>query len=508
MAEVDRFRRDFLVGALHNKYVPSDADIKKHPHARAIRELQAMACDYGLPTVGQFEEVSWAPKPDMEYYIEQLTRLKCGVGAFGVGSVTVFGGHTLALPDTGETLDWRGMLLRDEVPGGGLYFPAYLGSRLSYSAEFDLARKTDNYYRGPVFARLAGRRFAWAGHTRTPIPGEYIKPGSIEIGPDPDYDGISGDDYGRISFWENPDEDITPEQWEETYGEAARAWRLENNSLDRRDNVVNVIHRMIHDEGIIRFVIKATRVKSGIAFLDFSENADYGDIARALDGADLGWAPYGHPSGRLMREDALLVQERIPIGYEYRFLIVNHELITGAGCVFENTPLDNEGEQFHPTVARDYHEQNDIIDHWDESIHGKLLNCAKQIVEATRQLEPDVHSYCVDVGINLDTGQPVMIERNPLSNAGLYASNFSLVAGAIHRTATEAAARQEYPFSLLLNFYAEVADEKDRKRDLEMLRKSEEEERAILAACGITPEELRKRVANMLSQESKEKTGP
>jgi hypothetical protein len=132
MAEVDKFHRDFLVGALHNKYVPLDAEIENHPHARAIRELQTMACDYGLPTVDQLEERSWAPKPDMELFVEQLTRLKHGVGAFGVSNTTVFGGHTLVLPDTRETLDWRGMLRSDKR---SLYFPAYLGGRPDYNTE-------------------------------------------------------------------------------------------------------------------------------------------------------------------------------------------------------------------------------------------------------------------------------------------------------------------------------------------------------------------------------------
>jgi hypothetical protein len=314
------------------------------------------------------------------------------------------------------------------------------------------------------------------------------------------------DDFGRISIRENPDKSISPEQWEETYGEAARAWRLENNPRDRRDNIVNVIHCMIHDEGITRFVIKATKKKSGIAFVDFPEGADYDDIDEGLGEKGVGPASHGHLNGRLMREDALLVQERIPLGYEYRFFVVNHELITGAGCVFENTPLDNEGEQFHATVARGYHKQNDIIDSWNESIHGKLVSRARQIVETTRQLEPDAHSYCVDVGINLDTGEPVMVERGELDNAGLYASNFGLIADAVHRTATETVDTGRTPFSLLLDFIIPVADEEDRKRDIaERERQRKESERLF----GPSPERIQRLIAELLLQEkSTEETDP
>ena len=104
--------------------------------------------------------------------------------------------------------------------------------------------------------------------------------------------------------------------------------------------------------------------------------------------------------------------------YEYRFFVVNGEVVTGAGCVEEFTPLNNRA-QFDDRMRQVRSEGGPVTS--QPEILERYLSFAKQAASEF-SAEGLLNTYSLDLATGSD-GQTLIIELNGLPNSGLYASD-------------------------------------------------------------------------------------
>lgn len=180
------------------------------------------------------------------------------------------------------------------------------------------------------------------------------------------------------------------------------------------DAVVN-----LHNSGVRRVILKNTKAKKGFWDITLPEDMNASTAYRTISD-EVDWA--------LVREEgrpsAFLLQEYSPMIYEYRLFVVNHRLTTGAGCIEENTPLNN-AEPFDSWFRKDRKDYDAPLVQ-DEKLRDTFVEFAQKIVFDTEKYEPECSNYVVDVALNSD-GVPLMIERNAMLNSGFFAANPLLI---------------------------------------------------------------------------------
>ena len=123
--------------------------------------------------------------------------------------------------------------------------------------------------------------------------------------------------------------------------------------------------------------------------------------------------------------DAVLVQQRTRMRYEYRVQVIGGEPVCGAGCVERFTPADNRGDRYDPRMEGTRNDgriesHSDIARLYEAFAH-----------EAAHALRGEVEGpYVMDLYLD-DAGQPHVIELNPQSNSGLYALDMDALLTAI-----------------------------------------------------------------------------
>jgi hypothetical protein len=169
-----------------------------------------------------------------------------------------------------------------------------------------------------------------------------------------------------------------------------------------------------HDE----VFVKATKAKHGFwripAFADQAKSEEV-----LLDSTD--WSMVSAEGS----PNAFSVQEIIEMHYEYRVFVVNGVPVTGAGCIEEHTPLDNDGSAFSPLVRRVRGSSETIESRPD--LTDVFSTFASQVAAQAASCMPE--AYVVDLAMS--GGRPVVIEFNAMTNSGLYATNPRLVTQAI-----------------------------------------------------------------------------
>lgn len=150
--------------------------------------------------------------------------------------------------------------------------------------------------------------------------------------------------------------------------------------------------------------IKGARAKSGLFTtpVPFDSNAFISDV----------------PMSAVDRPGGLLVQPYVHMRYEYRIFVVNHELVTGAGCVEHHTPLDCR-DLFDP--AMEEHRGDGIVVDAPQVLN-QHLRFADEFVKDWQDEHHEHGMYVLDVALN-EKDETVAIELNALPNAGLYASD-------------------------------------------------------------------------------------
>lgn len=192
-------------------------------------------------------------------------------------------------------------------------------------------------------------------------------------------------------------------------------------SIQGRD-IMNEIFSL-YQQGVDRFFIKETKTKAGLWVIELSENLTYEEVYKAVD-EELEWSLIRNED----KENCFLVQPYMYMRNEYRFFVVNNTFVTGAGCVEEFTPLDNQ-TQFDNRMREHRNWQNELVKAQPELL-SKYIKFAENVVENLASEKPEIGSYVLDVAVGVDK-QPMIVEFNSLLNSGLYASQPSRVVAAL-----------------------------------------------------------------------------
>lgn len=196
---------------------------------------------------------------------------------------------------------------------------------------------------------------------------------------------------------------------------------FENNFYD--------LVRQRAEAGVERLVIKLPASKEGIMTLGIEPGlSDEQIFSRLIADEHFGWTFI-----RLMgQRDALLVQDWVPMTYEYRLFVVDGKVISGAGCIEEFTPYSRQ----HPGIKFDTRVRkfrgNDIA-----AGRGMSTDPEYNLLLVDRYLAKGhqiAREHGGTVGLDLalvtrDDGSQeiIVVELNTLPNCGLYASSVDAV---------------------------------------------------------------------------------
>lgn len=175
------------------------------------------------------------------------------------------------------------------------------------------------------------------------------------------------------------------------------------------------------DTGAV-FVKVVDPVKGGRALVTISPDDDDDSIREQLTWFEDGLAGMFH-HGR-----TVLVQQVIPMRFEYRFFIVDGRAVTGAGCVEELTPSDRPRGVLHDPRVREHRGQGALVR--DLDVVNALYRGAETFARAWIAAGDAPSEYVVDLALN-DRNEAVVVEVNGIRNSGLYASSPAAVVAAL-----------------------------------------------------------------------------
>lgn len=163
-------------------------------------------------------------------------------------------------------------------------------------------------------------------------------------------------------------------------------------------------------------VIKVASSKGGVAKVDTSVTLD--ELAAILS-SQLDWT-FIRLSGA---KGAFLVQDWVPMTYEYRLFVVDGTVVSGAGCVEEFTPLHrlNLDGAFDPQMRRWRGALSG--DEWSEQVETREDLMGRYRRAAETMLHDETGTFTLDLALDADSDRVVVVELNALPNSGLYASD-------------------------------------------------------------------------------------
>lgn len=177
---------------------------------------------------------------------------------------------------------------------------------------------------------------------------------------------------------------------------------------------------------VVKFMLRDKRLP--LAFIDpdgtFMQSDEYGGRPERIPFAAWRWAGYdlalfeGEP-------DAVLVQQKTRMRYEYRIHVIGGQPACGAGCVERFTPADNTGERYDPRME-ETRNNGRIESHPD--IARLYEAFAHEVAHAIR--DEVSGPYVIDLYLD-DAGRPHVIELNGQSNSGLYALDMDALLTAV-----------------------------------------------------------------------------
>lgn len=130
-------------------------------------------------------------------------------------------------------------------------------------------------------------------------------------------------------------------------------------------------------------------------------------------------------------QNALLIQEKINMRFETRLFVVDGTVVTGSGVIEAHTPQDNVCVDVNPFFEETRNDGTRLVNHelgQDFRIAGDAF--AQKILE-----ECGLDAYVLDVALN-DDNEIIIIELNPIPQAGLYGANADLLMESILTYAT------------------------------------------------------------------------
>ena len=113
----------------------------------------------------------------------------------------------------------------------------------------------------------------------------------------------------------------------------------------------------------------------------------------------------------------LLLQERVEMTHETRFFVVNGEVVCGAACIEDHTPLENTSGEILSPVFETRRNSGAIVT--DPAAAEKLLDAARTITTGIVAEDAELTHFVLDLALD-PAGQPLAIELNPIGSSGLY----------------------------------------------------------------------------------------
>ena len=138
----------------------------------------------------------------------------------------------------------------------------------------------------------------------------------------------------------------------------------------------------------------------------------------------------------------LMIQGFMKPTHEYRMVIVDDRVVTGAGCIEPFVPFMNEA-RFDPRTeeVRNRSEvgyENDVVTRYAEFAEDFAVAYAAETRAATGK--PPI--YCLDLCLDEIDGQVRLVELNPATGFGLYASDAQAYVDAVVALTVEVAAER------------------------------------------------------------------
>jgi len=191
------------------------------------------------------------------------------------------------------------------------------------------------------------------------------------------------------------------------------------------------IYRDVYEmaqQGVRRIFIKTAETKKGIWQLDIDDTLTTSDIRNRLL-TELDWTLIRYEEVK----NAFLVQEFVQMNYEYRLFVVDGSVVTASGCIEEYTPLNNRGNAFDEVVRHTRIGNPSPVEFLPE-VTAELVEFGSAVAKEMAAEEPEMYAFTLDVAMDKN-GIPLVIERNGMLNAGLYASQPQRVSDALAQLA-------------------------------------------------------------------------
>lgn len=182
------------------------------------------------------------------------------------------------------------------------------------------------------------------------------------------------------------------------------------------------------DHGVTHGIVKATSFKGGIWSVELDSDPEV-IKDRLLDVMDWTYVRLAELEG------SVIAQDKVVLEWEYRLFVVDGKVVSGAGCVEEFTPLDRVSDGFDTRVRRD----RGHMGGQPSTVEARPEIVAELVAFGEDLAAGHGGTLVIDVAVSRDQHSqpvPVVIELNPLPNAGLYASDPWAVARAL-RTAAD-----------------------------------------------------------------------
>lgn len=156
------------------------------------------------------------------------------------------------------------------------------------------------------------------------------------------------------------------------------------------------------------------------------------DAVREQHGDGAEWAVIGMEGAHR----PLVVQDYVPMRFEYRVFVAGHEPVTGAACIEAHTPLDRLADPGDPLPAFDpvlrEHRAAGAPVAVDRATRDTLVSYAQFVAGELADEAPAMRDYVLDVALGPDD-KPLVVELNARTNAGFYASDPHALVAALAR---------------------------------------------------------------------------
>lgn len=202
----------------------------------------------------------------------------------------------------------------------------------------------------------------------------------------------------------------------------ARAGIGEPGELDADEDAVVLLHQRAR-RGVRRAMVKLATRKSGVFTVELDTSMDQQAVREALFDSVDGWELIRLEGQR----GSLLIQDWIPMTYEHRLFVVDGEVVSSAGCIEEFTPYSrqNTSTRFDSRMRR---VRGDAAAGEQSSpITSKPPVLGRYLETGGRIAAQHGGTVVIDLALDASSGEIVVVELNPLPNAGLYACHVDAV---------------------------------------------------------------------------------